>query len=76
MYDEITLSYYNQQRNMRPGKQTELLHVVSLDKRQNKPDKANAIQSKGQKAMVSYQKLEILLKIKENIKNVFQFQQE
>ena len=76
MYDEITLSYYNQQRNMRPGKQTELLQVVFLDNRHNKQAKANAIQSKGQKAMVSYQKLEILLKIKENIKNVFQFQQE
>ena len=61
---------------MSPGKQIELLQVVPLYKRQNEPDKANAMQSKGQKTMVSYQKLEIFLKIKENIKNVFQFQQE
>lgn len=37
---------------MRPGEQTELLHVIFLHQRQHEPDEADAVQAERQEAVV------------------------
>ena len=52
LYDQVALRDDDQQRHVRPGEQAELLHVVLLHQGQHEPDKADAVQTERQEAMV------------------------
>lgn len=58
--DQVALRDHNEQRNMRPCKQTELLHVVFLDQRQHEPHETDAVQRERQEAMVFDEETQIL----------------
>lgn len=64
--DEIALRDDNQQRNVRPCKQAELLHVILLHERQHEPDKSNAVQAERQESMVGDEKAKGLDAIEQN----------
>ena len=50
--DKVALSDHNQQSNMSPSEQTELLHIILLHQRQYEPYKSNAVQAERQESMV------------------------
>jgi hypothetical protein len=64
--DQVALSDDNQQCNVRPREQTELLHVILLHQRQNKPNEADAVQAERQESMVCDEESEGFDAVKEN----------
>lgn len=70
--DQVALRDDDQQGDVRPGEQAELLHVVLLHQRQHEPHEANAVQRERQKAMVGDEEAQILQPIDHHAKVVDQ----
>lgn len=64
--DQITLRDDNQQSDVRPREQAELLHVILLDQRQDEPDEADAVQAERQESMVRDQEPQGLDLVEQN----------
>lgn len=59
--DEVALGDDDEQGDVGPGEEAELLHVILLHEAQHEPHKADAVQGEGQEAMVLHQHSEIFL---------------